>query len=228
MAENLEWKNMKMIFTKHPVLGAKSRVKYRLNSVTTANKVASKNYRDGTIENKDTSTLLDVIARKLLKDRVNEVPKEHNEVPPPPTSTVNCELLKSVFTDYEINEKSIEEEELEVDGEGSNKLKQGFISSHIISAAATTELLKTVGSEADVKETTEKKPVTKSLISKEIYDEWLTAPSTFSAATSRAAVSSSSVRQNPKDLGIFPEAPSLTKSSKKIFHKELNLDSLLQ
>lgn len=213
MAENLEWKKMKPLFMLDPVLKAKSgRVLIRMNSVKIANLVASQNFRDRIIEKHETTNVMDVIAKKVMKERMREMPKKAENVMP---VSVNCELLKSVFDDHETSIVQVDAVEI------SNKSKHGFISSHITSSATSSDSLDSP--EADrITNDTKKKIVSKQLMGKEIYDQWLNDSPSSSATTTRA------LRQNPKDLGIFPQTTHFSRPSKKVFPKELDLDSLLQ
>ena len=202
MSENSEWKRLKPKFTKDPLMRTPPRrFRQRFNSANTSNLIAKENFNTKIIEKDDTTNLLDVITRKVINDQ------RKIEIEASAPVLVNCELLKSVFVEHEANDEEVVARE--VTNQSNSKL--GFISSNIVADLDSSD---------DVIEVIEEKPVSKQLITKEIFDEWM------SECTSTAT--SNAYKQNQKDRGIFDKTPSLATCSKLIVKKNRPLDSLLQ
>jgi hypothetical protein len=197
MAENLEWKNLKPIFLKTPqVLSHDGKVFHRLNPIETANSIASANIKDRELksdENHGQLNVLDVIAKKLVKEQCKLVEEPINPHDRQQTIEVKCEGLKSIFTEHDGDTTTDAATDARV------KSEQGFVLSHLKPMANI---------ETNDCEPTDNQSVNKPLISEDVFKDWIS-----------SSVSISTARDNPLDRGIFPQTPSLSKSSKKIKKK---------
>lgn len=201
MAENLEWKKLKPIFLKVPFM-ARRRVFHRLHPIETANSIAKANIKDGETKSDDTRNVLNIITQKLVKKRCKVEEKSINphDGQQQQAIEVNCEGLKSIFMEHDVGMSTDT-----VATDARVKSEQGFILSHL-KAPANTE-------SSDDCEPANKQSGNKPLISEDIFNELFASPSVAAP------------RDNPLDQGIFPQTPSLSRSSKKINKKIPHLNT---
>lgn len=201
MAENLEWKNLKPIFLKAPVLYRNERVYHRLNSIETANSIAKANNKDKKLKSDE---VLHIITQKLVKN-INKAEKSINphdgqqHQQQQQAVEVNCERLKSIFMEHDVS-TSTDTKSTDV----RVKSEQGFISSHLKASANTDS--------TDDCVPTNNQSGNKPLISEDMINNWIS-----------SSPSAPTPRENPLD-GIFPQTPSLSRSSKKI-NKKVQLNT---
>lgn len=199
------------IFSLKPrMLSRNERVLPRLNTLERANIIVNANIKDRKpeiVKIYENSNTLEVIKQKLVKEcckvekSINPIDGQQKQQQK--ATEVSCGGLKNIF---------IEHDEMATDVKSTTdttvKKEQGFISSHLKSTVNSID-----GGDDDSEPTTTNR-INEALITEDIFNDWINSipPRDY----------------NQLDRGIFPQTPSLSRSSKRIRKFQPNTSHFLE